>query len=249
MTTNAMTKKTRESQENKINPKGMENAGTKGSPQEEIEQDGIPACASCAGRIETSAKTPGDPCTGIARVYRWMFGEQFFRPGAVIAEKSGRMTSSPIRRISREAVEYLNRRGYEVRYFTTLYGRGAPEMFDCKNSRGDTFCVKLKISPNTLTTVEEVARYCEDEILEFRREMKTYPRKPGEHYEVLVTTLGEHFAVEVKPDTLIDKRPRGSSGTGNLRKYTVKASRPATRLPKKIQCIRKQPDEITGVPS
>jgi hypothetical protein len=249
MTSSAINGMNSESQMNTTSPSEKKSAGMVISPQEEIEQDKIPTFAECGGRLESGAKTPGCPCTQLSRAYEWMFGEQLFRPGAVITEKRGRMTSGPLRRISHDAEEYLNRRGYEVRWFTKFYGRGAPERFDCKNSTGDTLHVKLKISPNTLATVEEVARYCEDEILDFRREIKNYPRKPGEHYEVLVTTLGEHFPVEVTPDTLIDKRPRGSSGTGNPRKCTLKASRPATRLPKKIQSIRKQAAEIIGVPS
>jgi len=210
-------KKIRESQENTTGPKGMESAGSTCSPQEEIEQDGILACASCVGRIEAGANTPGNCCPRISEVYRWIFGEQIFHHGAVSGGKKGQITSGPLRRVSREAVEYLNRRGYEVRWFTVYDGWGAPEGFNCKNSAGDTLNVELKISPSTLTTVEEVARYCEDEILAFRREMKTSPRKPGEHYEVLVSTLGEHFPVEVMPDTLIDKRPASEQAQQLLR--------------------------------
>jgi hypothetical protein len=249
MTTSAINGMNSESQMNSISPSEKKSAGMVISPQEEIEQDKIPTFAECEGRLESGAKTPGCPGTTISRAYWWIIGEQLFRPGAVIAGTWGRVTPGPLRRISHEAVRYLNRRGYYVRWFITLYGRGAPELFECRNSSGDTLYVRLKVSPNTLTTVEEVARYCEDEILAFRREMKNNPRKPCEQYEILVTTLGEHFPVEVTPDTLIDKRPKVSSGTGNPWKRTLRASHPATRLPKKIQSIRKQPAEIAEVPS
>jgi hypothetical protein len=116
------------------------------------------------------------------------------------------MTPNPLHTISRKAAHYLNRRGYEVIRSVSLQMRDAPETFVCRRFTGETLHVKLKICPNTLTTIAEVARYCEDEIRVLRRQMKNNPPKPGEHYEILVTTLGKHFAVEVQQELLVDNR-------------------------------------------
>ena len=116
------------------------------------------------------------------------------------------MTANPLHTISRKAAQYLKHRGYKVIRSVSLQVRDAPETFFCTRCTGETLHVKLKISPNTLTTIAEVARYCEDEIRVLRRQMNNNPPKPGEHYEILVTTLGKHFAVEVQPERLIDNR-------------------------------------------
>jgi hypothetical protein len=121
--------------------------------------------------------------------------------------------------VSRNAQRYLNNRGYDVVWSVSLQLRDAPETFLCTGGTEDLLHVKLKISPNTLTTVAEVAGYCEDEIRVFRRMMRASPRKAGEHYEVIVTTLGRHFAVEVLPDMLIDIRyadARSRESTGGV---------------------------------
>ncbi|MDO9034471.1 MAG: hypothetical protein Q7U51_04635, partial [Methanoregula sp.] len=96
------------------------------------------------------------------------------------------MTSNPLHTISRKAARYLNQRGYEVIWSISLQVRDAPETFVCTRNTGETLHVKLKISPNTLTTIAEVARYCEDEIRIIRRRIQDNPPKPGEHYEILV---------------------------------------------------------------
>ena len=116
------------------------------------------------------------------------------------------MTANPLHTISRNAAHYLNHRGYKVIRSVSLQVRDAPETFFCTRYTGESLHVKLKISPNTLTTIAEVARYGEDEIRVLRRQMKNNPPKPGEHYEILITTLGKHFAVEVQPEQLIDNR-------------------------------------------
>ena len=121
--------------------------------------------------------------------------------------------------VSRRAQKYLNHRGYEVVRSVSLQVRDAPETFLCTHYTGDLLHVKLKLSPNTLTTVAEVAGYCEDEIRVLRRMMRAGPRKTGERYEVVVTTLGRHFAVEVLPDLLIDIRyaeARSRESTGGV---------------------------------
>ncbi len=116
------------------------------------------------------------------------------------------MTSNPLHTISRKAAHYLNQRGYEVIRSISLQVRDAPETFYCTRDTGETLHVKLKICPNTLTTIAEVARYCEDEIRILRMQIQNNPQKPGEHYEILVTTLGKHFAIEVLLDQLVDNR-------------------------------------------
>jgi hypothetical protein len=121
-------------------------------------------------------------------------------------KKGAGRRSDLLHMISRKAQKYLNDRGYEVVRSVSLQVRDAPETFLCIRGTEDVLHVKLKISPNTLTTVAEVARYCEDEICVLRRMMRASPRKTGERYEVVVTTLGRHFAVEVLPDMLIECR-------------------------------------------
>ncbi|MFA4823620.1 MAG: hypothetical protein WC593_00530 [Methanoregula sp.] len=116
------------------------------------------------------------------------------------------MTPSALHTISRKAAQYLNHRGYALIRSVSLRERDAPETFVCTRFTGEILHVKLKICPNTLSTIAEVARYCEDEIRVLRKQMKNNPPKPGEHYEILVTTLGKHFAVEVQPDQLMDNR-------------------------------------------
>jgi HSP20 family molecular chaperone IbpA len=66
--------------------------------------------------------------------------------------------------------------------------------------------VKLKLSPNTLTVGEEIAKFCEDEIRILRRFMRTSPEKTGEHYEVWVAMPGGNYSsIEVLPEILKDK--------------------------------------------
>jgi len=116
------------------------------------------------------------------------------------------MIANALHTISRKAALYLKLRGYEVIRSVSLRERDAPETFVCTRFTGEILHVKLKICPNTLTTIAEVARYCEDEIRVLRKQIKNNPPKPGEHYEILVTTLGKHFGVEVQPELLVDKR-------------------------------------------
>ncbi len=115
------------------------------------------------------------------------------------------MTANVLHTISRKAAHYLNRRGYKVIRSVSLQERDTPETFVCTRF-GETLHVKQKICPTTLTSIAEVARYCEDEIRVLRRQMKNNPPKTLEHYEILVTTLGKHFAVEVQPDQLVDNK-------------------------------------------
>jgi hypothetical protein len=83
----------------------------------------------------------------------------------------------------------------------------SPETFICKRGADDTLHVKLKLSPNTLTSGAEIARFCDDEIRTLRRLMRTNPKKTGEHYEVWVSMpLGKFSAIEVLPDMLIERR-------------------------------------------
>jgi hypothetical protein len=117
------------------------------------------------------------------------------------------MTSSPLHTISRKAAKILNRRGYEVVWSISLREWYSPETFICHRGPEDTLHVKLKFSPNTLTSGEEIARFCDDEIRIFRRLMKANPEKTGEHYEVWVLMpLGNYSAIEVLSDMLIDHR-------------------------------------------
>ncbi len=116
------------------------------------------------------------------------------------------MTANAHHTISRKAALYLHHRGYEVIRSVSLREREAPETFVCSRFTGEILHVKLKICPNTLITIAEVARYCEDEIRVLRKQMKNNPPKSGEHYEILVTTLGKHFAIEVRQDLLVDNR-------------------------------------------
>jgi hypothetical protein len=117
------------------------------------------------------------------------------------------MTSSPLHTISRKAAKILNRRGYVVVWSITLREWDSPETFVCKRGAEDTLHVKLKLSPNTLTDRAEMARYCDDEIRVLRRMMRANPKTTGEHYEVwLSMPFGRFSAIEVLPDTLIDRK-------------------------------------------
>ena len=117
------------------------------------------------------------------------------------------MTSSPLHTISRKAAMILKGRGYEVVWSISLREWYSPETFVCNRGPEDTLHVKLKLSPNTLTSGEEIARFCDDEIRILRRLMKANPEKTGEHYEVLVSMpLGNYSVIEVLPDMLIDQR-------------------------------------------
>ena len=117
------------------------------------------------------------------------------------------MTPSPLYTISRKAQKILNHRGYEVVWSLSLRERYSPETFVCIRSADDILHVKLKLSPNILTSGEEIARYCYEEIRVLRRLMRTNPEKSGEHYEVWVSMpWGKFTALEVLPDMLIDQR-------------------------------------------
>lgn len=117
------------------------------------------------------------------------------------------MTSSPLHTISRKAAAILKRRGYEVVWSLSLREWYSPETFVCHRGAEDTLHVKLKFSPNTLTSGEEIARFCDDEIRIFRRLMRSHPEKTGEHYEVWVLMpMGNYSAIVVLPDMLIDHR-------------------------------------------
>ena len=117
------------------------------------------------------------------------------------------MTSSPLHTISRKMAKILNRRGYDVVWSLSLREWYSPETFVCNRGAEDILHVKLKLSPNTLTNGEEIARFCDDEIRILRRLMKANPEKTGEHYEVWVSMpLGTYSAIEVLPDMLIDLR-------------------------------------------
>jgi len=117
------------------------------------------------------------------------------------------MTSSPLHTISRKAAAILKRRGYEVVWSLSLRQWYSPETFVCHRGCEDTLHVKLKFSPNTLTSGEEIARFCDDEIRIFRRLMKANPEKIREHFEVWVLMpLGNYSVIEVLQDILIDHR-------------------------------------------
>ena len=117
------------------------------------------------------------------------------------------MTPSPLYTISRKVQKILNHRGYEVVWSISLRERYSPETFVCYRSDDYILHVKLKLSPNILTSGEEIARYCYDEIRILRRLMRANPEKSGEHYEVWVSMpWGNYSAIEVLPDMLIDQR-------------------------------------------
>ena len=117
------------------------------------------------------------------------------------------MTSSPLHTISRKMAKILNRRGYDVVWSISLREWYSPETFVCNRGAEDILHVKLKLSPNTLTSGEEIARFCDDEIRILRRLMKANPEKNRDHYEVWVSMpLGTYSAIEVLPDMLIDLR-------------------------------------------
>ena len=117
------------------------------------------------------------------------------------------MTSSPLHTISRKAAKYLKHRGYDVVWSISLREWYSPETFVCKRGAEDTLHVKLKLSPNTLTSGAEIAGFCDDEIRTLRRLMRTNPKKTGEHYEVWVSMpLSKFSSIEVLPDMLIERR-------------------------------------------
>jgi hypothetical protein len=117
------------------------------------------------------------------------------------------MTSNPLHTISRKAAAILKRRGYQVVWSISLRQWNSPETFVCNRGTEDTLHVKLKLSPNTLISGPEIARFCDDEIRILRRLMKSNPEKNREHYEVWVSMpRGTYSAIEVLPDMLIDQR-------------------------------------------
>jgi hypothetical protein len=117
------------------------------------------------------------------------------------------MIASRLDAILMNAVPILKSRGYKVVWSISLRERYSPETFVCIRSADDILHVKLKLSPNILTSGEEIARFCSDEIRVLRRLMRTNPEKSGEHYEVWVSMpWGKFTALEVLPDMLIDQR-------------------------------------------
>jgi hypothetical protein len=117
------------------------------------------------------------------------------------------MIASLLNTISMNAVPILKSRGYKVVRMISLRERYSPETFVCIRGAEDTLHVKLKLSPNILTSGEEIARFCYDEIRILRRLMRANPEKSGEHYEVWVSMpWGNYSAIEVLPDMLIDQR-------------------------------------------
>ena len=116
------------------------------------------------------------------------------------------MIASLLNTISMNTVPILKSRGYKVVRMISLRERYSPETFVCYRGAEETLHVKLKLSPNILTSGEEIARYCYDEIRILRRLMRTNPEKSGEHYEVWVSMpWGKFTALEVLPDMLIDQ--------------------------------------------
>jgi hypothetical protein len=116
------------------------------------------------------------------------------------------VTVSLLHTISRKAANILKRRGYEVVWSTSLRERYSPETFVGYRGHEDILHVKLKLSPNTLTSGEEIAKFCEDEIRILRRFMRASPEKTGEHYEIWISMPGgDYFTIEVLPEMLKDK--------------------------------------------
>jgi len=117
------------------------------------------------------------------------------------------MTSNPLHTISRKAATILKHRGYQVVWSISLRQWNSPETFVCNRGAEDILHVKLKLSPNTMMSGPEIARFCHDEIRILRRLMKSNPEKTRDHYEVWVSMpLGTYSAIEVLPDMLIDQR-------------------------------------------
>lgn len=117
------------------------------------------------------------------------------------------MIPSLLNSIAMNAVPILKSRGYKVVRTISLKERYSSETFICYRGAEETLHVKLKLSPNTMTNGEEIARYCNDEIRILRRMMRASPKKTGEHYEVWVSMpFGNYSPIEVLPDMLIDLR-------------------------------------------
>ena len=129
------------------------------------------------------------------------------------------MTSNPLHTISRKAATILKHRGYQVVWSISLRQWNSPETFVCYRGAEDILHVKLKLSPNTLISGPDVAKFCNDEIRILRRLMKANSEKNRDHYEVWVSMpKGTYSAIEVLPDMLIDQRsgavlsPRSTGG-------------------------------------
>jgi hypothetical protein len=117
------------------------------------------------------------------------------------------MTAYKLYAVVKKAAKELRRRGYQVIRSVTPKEWCDPETFVCRRGEKDTLHVKLKVSPNTLTTGPEIAQYCDEDIRALRRLMRSGTRKTSEHYEVLVAMpFGSYSEIEVLPDTLIDRR-------------------------------------------
>jgi len=116
------------------------------------------------------------------------------------------VTASQLHTISRKAADILKHRGYEVVWSTSLRERYSPETFVGYRGHEDILHVKLKLSPNTLTSGEEIAKFCEDEIRILRRFMRARPERTGEHFEIWISMPGwNYFTIEVLPEMLKDK--------------------------------------------
>lgn len=117
------------------------------------------------------------------------------------------MTAYKLYAVVQKAARELKHRGYKVVRSVTPKEWSDPETFVCKRGQTNTLHVKLKVSPNTLTTGPEIARYCDEDIRALRRLMRSGSRKAGEHYEVLIAMpFGIYSAIEVLPDALIDRK-------------------------------------------
>jgi hypothetical protein len=116
------------------------------------------------------------------------------------------VTVNLLHTISRKAANLLERHGYEIVWSVSFREPYSPETFVGYRGAEDTVHVKLKLSPNTLTSGEEIAKFCEDEIRILRRFMRARPEKTGEHYEIWISMPGgNYFTIEVLPEMLKDK--------------------------------------------
>ncbi len=108
--------------------------------------------------------------------------------------------------ISRKAANILKRRGYEIVWSVSLRETYSPETFVGYRGHEDILHVKLKLSPNTLTSGEEIAKFCEDEIRILRRFMRARPEKNRRALRNLdLDARGNYFTIEVLPEMLKDK--------------------------------------------
>jgi hypothetical protein len=132
------------------------------------------------------------------------------------------MTAYKLYSVVQKAARELKHRGYKIVRSVTPKEWSNPETFVCKRGTADTLHVKLRISPNTLTTGPEIAKYCDEDIRVLRRLMRSGPKRPGEHYEVLVAMpFGSYSAIEVLPDALIDRKTGNTLSLGSFARDVV----------------------------